>query len=1260
MRRTILFLVVIFLSLSQMGWTPLPQQTRTIRVGAYENAPKIFTADDGTVSGFWPELIRDIAAQEGWEIVWVHGTWGEGLERLAANQIDIMPDTAWTEERSQQFAFSNETVLISWTRLYVPKGSTIESLVDLEGKTIAGLAGSINLNGPEGIKDLTTRFGVHSTFVEMDNYTQVFEALDNKKVDAGITNKDFGNLNEGKYNVVKTSIIFQPAHIQFAFTKNAQLTPYLIGIIDTRIKSLKADPDSIYYQALDQYLGKKASGVIVEVLPGWLKNLLLLGGGIILFLLAVGITSRVQVRQRTAELQKQRTLLQAVIDGTTDAIFAKDTQGRYILYNAGTELMTGKPAKDVLGQDDHFLFPVEAETIIVNDRRIMAGGQATTYEETLPDVNGQLRTFLTTKGPLLDKRGEVIGLFGMARDITERAQAEEELRRWEQMLQSAGWGVVLANPADDVILAANPAFARMHGYEPGEMIGLNLADTFATEARPDLSAHTRLAQERGHHTYESIHIRKDGSRFPTIADVNVVKDRDGKVLYRAANVQDITARKQAEKELRESKERYRTLARISPVGIFRTDAAGHTTYVNPMWCHISGLSVNEALGEGWLKAVHPEDRKNLDIGWQESTRLHNASLADYRFVRPDGTIAWVMGQAVPEMNSDNQVVGYVGTITDITERKRAEEELRRRAEELAALNALGKQVSRTLSVGEVVADAVEEIVKAVQPDLAFVFLREEERLLLKGIGPASAQDTFKEVPEHRVGECMCGLAVRDGKALYARDIFADVRCTWTECKRAGLRSFAALPLHSGDEIIGVLGLAARGERDFEQEATFLDTLASQTAVGIRNALLYEQAGRRFTELVAVHQAGQRLRYLAAPEQVAQEIIRVLENVVGYDYGAVLLIGEGTDRLLPFALSEQGRDPTFLEADKEYVASHAPRLGEGITGWVAQTGQSVRLDDVRQDARYRALRADIRSELCVPLNVGEKIIGVVNVEATRPNAYTEADQRVLETVAAQIGIAIQNARLLEEVQRHAAELERRVAERTAQLQTANADLEAFSYSVSHDLRAPLRAVSGFAQILANRHRASLNAEGQHYMDNIVQAADRMNRLINDLLAYSRLGRRGLTLRPVSLREIVGQIAGELAGRAAEIGATLEIADDLPVVRGDATLLSQVFTNLLDNALTYRRPDVPPRVAITWQTQNGHVIVRVSDNGIGIAAEYHEKIFNVFQRLHSEDAYPGTGIGLAIVKKSVELLGGRIWVESAIDEGSAFSVQLLIAD
>jgi PAS domain S-box-containing protein len=237
-----------------------------------------------------------------------------------------------------------------------------------------------------------------------------------------------------------------------------------------------------------------------------------------------------------------------------------------------------------------------------------------------------------------------------------------------------------------------------------------------------------------------------------------------------------------------------------------------------------------------------------------------------------------------------------------------------------------------------------------------------------------------------------------------------------------------------------------------------------------------------------------------------------------------------------------------------------------------------------------------------------------------------------------------------------ELEQRVIERTAKLQAANKALESFSYSVSHDLRAPLRAISGFAQIIARRHRADLNEEGRHYFDNIVQASERMGLLIDDLLTFSRLGRAVVRHESVPLREVCNPLADDLAGRLKEIGGTLRIAENMPAVMGDRTLLGQIFTNLLENAITYRKPDVPLEISVTWQSEGYGVLIRVHDNGIGIAPEHHQKIFNLFQRLHSEEEYPGTGIGLATVKKSVELLGGSVGIESREGAGSIFIIQL----
>ena len=239
------------------------------------------------------------------------------------------------------------------------------------------------------------------------------------------------------------------------------------------------------------------------------------------------------------------------------------------------------------------------------------------------------------------------------------------------------------------------------------------------------------------------------------------------------------------------------------------------------------------------------------------------------------------------------------------------------------------------------------------------------------------------------------------------------------------------------------------------------------------------------------------------------------------------------------------------------------------------------------------------------------------------------------------------------------LELRVRERTTELETANRQLEEFAYSVSHDLRAPLRAINGFADIIANRHRDDLNEEGCRYFDNILTASQRMGRLIDDLLRYARLGRQGVALRPVALDRVVGDVLETLAETVQTTGATVS-AEGLGVqVWADTTLLEQVVLNLVGNALKYCQPNVPPVVAITQEEHEGHVVVHVADNGIGIEPRFHEKIFAVFQRLHSHEEYAGTGIGLAVAAKATTLMTGRIWVDSEKGKGSTFHVALKAA-
>jgi signal transduction histidine kinase len=245
---------------------------------------------------------------------------------------------------------------------------------------------------------------------------------------------------------------------------------------------------------------------------------------------------------------------------------------------------------------------------------------------------------------------------------------------------------------------------------------------------------------------------------------------------------------------------------------------------------------------------------------------------------------------------------------------------------------------------------------------------------------------------------------------------------------------------------------------------------------------------------------------------------------------------------------------------------------------------------------------------------------------------------------------------EEVRCLNVELEARVAERTAELTASNQELEAFSYCVSHDLRAPLRAISGFTRILAEQHSANLSPEGLDHLNKVLYACKRMEVLIQELLNFARTGRGAVHLIPVPLAPLVQQLESTFGARIAAAGAHLQVKQPLATPLGDATLIEQILTNLVDNALKYRRHSGIPEVRLAATATGEHVLVQVADNGIGIPAEHQERIFQVFQRLHGEREYPGTGIGLAIVAKAVRTMGGEVSVESSPGLGSTFSIRL----
>ncbi|MBI5685036.1 MAG: PAS domain S-box protein [Verrucomicrobia bacterium] len=308
-------------------------------------------------------------------------------------------------------------------------------------------------------------------------------------------------------------------------------------------------------------------------------------------------------------------------------------------------------------------------------------------------------------------------------------------------------------------------------------------------------------------------------------------------------------------------------------------------------------------------------------------------------------------------------------------------------------------------------------------------------------------------------------------------------------------------------------------------------------------------------------------------------------------------------------------------------------------------------DRQARTRNRCNGEGYESVALVALRVGETTYGLLQVNDKRKDRFTPERIALLERLADSLSIAIAHRQAQENVRRLNAELEQRVQERTVQLQETNKELEAFSYSVSHDLRAPLRGINGYAAILAEDYGKQLDDEGRRVVGTICSETQRMGRLIDDLLAFAKVGRQAMLLSAVDMNELAQAAFKECAAQAAGRDIRFKL-HPLPPAHGDPHLLAQVWTNFISNAVKYTRNTPVAEIEITGRLEDDELIYCVKDNGAGFDMQYAHKLFGVFQRLHSEAEFEGTGVGLALVQRIVLRHGGSVWAEATLNKGAEF--------
>ncbi len=375
-------------------------------------------------------------------------------------------------------------------------------------------------------------------------------------------------------------------------------------------------------------------------------------------------------------------------------------------------------------------------------------------------------------------------------------------------------------------------------------------------------------------------------------------------------------------------------------------------------------------------------------------------------------------------------------------------------------------------------------------------------------------------------------------------------------------------------------------------------------------------------------------------------VNLIRERFDFDTEIFLLDGRGEWAVLRASAGESGQG-ILRRGHKLKVG------GDSLVGWVTAHGQArFALDQIREAVRFEtALPPEASSKMALPLISRGQVIGAMTVQSSRVAVLDDAEVTMLQTMAGQLANAIENARLYEQIQRDAAELEVRVAERTAELAALNAELEAFAYSVSHDLRAPLRGIDGFSQALLEDYADKLDAEGQGYLRRVQAASRHMGQLIDDLLKLSRVTRAEAYHETVELSALAQMVAADLQRQEPGRQVEFVIAEGL-TAKGDARLLRVVLENLMGNAWKFTAKHPRARIEFGDTQYNGKRAYFVRDDGVGFDMAYADKLFGAFQRLHSATEFEGTGIGLASVQRIIHRHGGQVWAEGEVEQGATF--------
>ncbi len=991
------------------------------------------------------------------------------------------------------------------------------------------------------------------------------------------------------------------------------------------------------------------------------------------------------------EMQRLHSILNALVEGSTDAIFVKNREGRYLIGNQALATLLGRPMEEILDSDDYALFPAEtAERFRADDQRIMDAGITRSYEEVV-NMPTASYSYLTTKGPLIID-GEVRGVFGIARDISDRKRDEAALVESESRLllfiEHAPAALAMFD-RDMRYLAVSRRWLTDYQLERSDILGHSHYEIF-----PDISERWKAIHRRGMdgelvRTDKDPLEREDGSEQWLRWEVRPWFAADSAVGGIVIFSEDITEHIHFEQALRESEARFVATFEQAAVGIAIVSPEGHWLRVNQKLCDIIGYSEPELVGKTFQDITHPDD---LETNMENLNRMLAREINHYsmekRYFHKNGNVVWINLTVALVWEPDGTPDYFISVIEDVNVRRAIEDALHESEIRFRQLFEQNPVPMLVYERGSLHLLAVND-----------AFMRhygyshdESLALLLTDLYPNEEKQVMTDVAANLVGLAYVGEwhhLKKNGGQITIEARSHDIAFEGRSARVAVITDITARKL------------AEQALRDSEAHYRSLIELAPFPAVltRVRDGILMYGNHRAETQYGITREQGigqpaekfyadrsERMRFLEPLQKTGKvdDLEVRMRTAAGRPFWALVSasIVEFDHEPAIFTaindITERKQTEAALQEQESFFRLIAENIGDMVAvldlegrrlynspSYRALFGDTETLVGTDSFAEiHRDDREEVRREFMETVRTGKgHRINFRFVLAGGEIRHIESQGGVIHGTNGQIDRVVvvsrdvtERMQMEEEVHQLNVELENRVNQRTAELATANKELETFTYSVSHDLKAPLRGIDGYSRLLLDDYQSKFDKPGVQLLNNVRNGVAQMSQLIEDLLTYSRMERRSLQGRSLEISRLMSGVLDTLQADIQAKGMVVETSLEGLTALADPEGLAIVLRNLVDNALKFTRDSHPPSLSVSGVQGEKSITLKFTDNGIGFDMQFHNRIFEIFQRLQRAEDYPGTGVGLAIVYKAMQRMGGRVWAESAPGQGASFYLEL----